>query len=113
MACAGPWTRRRGLRAVRHVQRPGDDPDGGDHRARRGRGLRRPRVGAVPRPCARRHLADLRALAAELNRRGALAPGVSEQQAVDTIYALATDDSVFLRLTHECGWTAASYAELI
>ena len=58
-------------------------------------------------------LANLRALAAKLNRRGALAPGVSEQQAVDTIYALATDESVFLRLTRECGWTPESYAELI
>ena len=58
-------------------------------------------------------LANLRALAAELHRRGALAPGVSEQQAVDTIYALATDESVFLRLTRECGWTPESYAELI
>ena len=58
-------------------------------------------------------LANLRALAAELNRRGALAPGVSEQQAVDTIYALATDESVFLRLTRECGWTPERYAELI
>jgi hypothetical protein len=58
-------------------------------------------------------LANLRALAAELNRRGALAPGVSEQQAVDTIYALATDEGVFLRLTRDCGWTPARYAELI
>ena len=57
--------------------------------------------------------ANLRALAAELNRRGALAPGVSEQQAVDTIYALATDEGVYLRLTRECGWTPARYAELI
>ena len=57
--------------------------------------------------------ANLRALAAELNRRGALAPGVSEQHAADTIYALATDESVFLRLTRECGWTPDRYAELI
>ncbi len=58
-------------------------------------------------------LANLRALAAELNRRGALGPGVSQQQAVDTIYALATDEGVFLRLTRDCGWTPARYAELI
>ena len=49
--------------------------------------------------------ADLRALAAELNRRGALGPGISEQDAVDTLYALATNESVFLRLTRQCGWT--------
>ena len=113
MARAGPRTGRRGLRALRRPERRADDPDGGDHRARRGRGLRRSRAGGVPRPRARRHLANLRALAAELNRRGALAPGVSEQQAVDTIYALATDEGVFLRLTRECGWTPARYAELI
>ena len=57
--------------------------------------------------------ANLRALAAELNRRGALGVGISEQDAADTIYALATDESVFLRLTRECGWTPARYADLI
>ena len=57
--------------------------------------------------------ANLRALAAELKARGVLAPGISEQDAADTIYALATDETVFLRLTRECGWTAARYADLI
>ena len=57
--------------------------------------------------------ANLRALAAELKRRGALAPDISEQHAADTIYALATDESVFLRLTRECGWTPGRYADLI
>ncbi len=57
--------------------------------------------------------ANLRALAAELNRRGALGVGISEQDAADTMYALATDESVFLRLTRECGWTPARYADLI
>lgn len=57
--------------------------------------------------------ANLHALAAELKRRGALGPGISEQDAADTIYALATDESVFLRLTHECGWTPTRYADLI
>jgi AcrR family transcriptional regulator len=56
---------------------------------------------------------NLRALAAELNARGVLAPGISEQDAADTIYALATDESVYLRLTGECGWTPARYADLI
>ena len=56
---------------------------------------------------------NLRALAAELKRRGALAPNISEQHAADTIYALATDESVFLRLTRECGWTPGRYADLI
>ena len=56
---------------------------------------------------------NLRALAAELERRGALAPDVSVQQAADTMFALATDESVFLRLTRECGWTPARYTHLI
>lgn len=56
---------------------------------------------------------NLRALAAELRRRGALAPGVGEQQAADIMYALAADESVFLRLTRECGWTPARYADLL
>jgi AcrR family transcriptional regulator len=57
--------------------------------------------------------ANLRALAAELNRRGALDPDTTEQEAADTIYALATDESVFLRLIRECGWSPADYAQLI
>ena len=57
--------------------------------------------------------ADLHALAVELERRGALAPGVSEQDAADTMYAIATDASVYLRLTTDCGWTEARYADLI
>ena len=57
--------------------------------------------------------ADLRALAAELGARGALGPGVTEQPAVDTDYALATNESIFLRLTRECGWPPERYAGLI
>ena len=57
--------------------------------------------------------ADLRALATELNRRGALGPGISEQDTVDTLYALATNESIFLRLTRQCGWTPERYADLI
>jgi AcrR family transcriptional regulator len=56
---------------------------------------------------------NLQALAAELNRRGALRPGISEQQAADIMYALATDESVYLRLTGECRWTPDRYADLI
>jgi AcrR family transcriptional regulator len=73
------------------------DPELAEHRAR-------------ARATAR---ADLHALAAELKRRGALAPGVSEQDAADTMYAISNDASVFLRLTTECGWNEARYADLI
>jgi hypothetical protein len=57
--------------------------------------------------------ANLRALAAELGRRGALHPDVSEQLAADTMYALAGDEGVFLRLTRECGWSETRYADFI
>ena len=57
--------------------------------------------------------ADLHALAVELKRRGALAPGISERDATDTMYAIANDASVYLRLTTECGWNQARYADLI
>lgn len=57
--------------------------------------------------------ADLHALATELKQRGALAPGISEQDAADTMYALVTDANIYLRLTTECGWTQARYADLI
>jgi AcrR family transcriptional regulator len=57
--------------------------------------------------------ANLGALAAELNRRGALHPDTTEQEAADTIFALATDEGVYLRLTGECGWTSAAYADLL
>ena len=73
------------------------DPELAEHRAR-------------ARAAAR---ADLHALAVELRRRGALAPGVSAQDAADTMYAIANDASVFLRLTTECGWNETRYADLI
>jgi AcrR family transcriptional regulator len=57
--------------------------------------------------------ADLLALAKELERRGALGPDVDVQDAADTIFALATDESVFLRLTRECNWDPARYTDLI
>ena len=57
--------------------------------------------------------ADLLALATELKQRGALAADISEQDAADTIYALASDVSVYLRLSRDCGWTDTRYADLI
>jgi len=57
--------------------------------------------------------ANLRALARELNARGLLGLGASEQDAADTMYALAADESFFLRLTYECGWTPDRYADLL
>jgi len=56
---------------------------------------------------------NLRALAIELERRGALAAGVTVHDTVDILYAVATDEGVFLRLTRECGWTPDRYADLV
>ena len=56
---------------------------------------------------------NLRALAVELQRRGALAAGIGVQDAADILYAIATDEGVFLRLTRECGWTPDRYADLV
>ena len=52
-------------------------------------------------------------LAAELERRGLLAPEISVHDAADTMYAMAADESVFLRLTRDCGWAPDRYADLI
>src|SRR5215207_1356209 len=57
--------------------------------------------------------ADLHALATELKQRGALAAHISAQDAADTMYVLVTDATIYLRLTTECGWTQARYADLI
>jgi AcrR family transcriptional regulator len=73
------------------------DPELAEHRAR-------------ARATAR---ADLHALAVELQRRGRLASGVSVQDAADTMYAITNDASVYLRLTSECGWNEARYADLM
>jgi hypothetical protein len=73
------------------------DPELADHRAR-------------ARATAR---ADLHAIAVELKRRGALTPAVSEQDAADTMYAISNDTSMYLRLTTECDWNEARYADLI
>ncbi len=47
-------------------------------------------------------------VAAALHAQGALAEGISEQQAAATIYAL-TNDSVYLRLVDGYGWSAQEY----
>ncbi len=56
---------------------------------------------------------DLQAVASSLFRQGALAAGISEQQAGDTIYALAANEQLFLRLVNDCAWTEQQYAALL
>lgn len=56
---------------------------------------------------------DLQAIASSLFRNGVPAGGISEQQAGDTIYALAANEQLFLRLTDDCAWTEQQYAALL
>jgi AcrR family transcriptional regulator len=56
---------------------------------------------------------ECKTLAAALKFRGALAPHIDVQDAADIIYALAGSENIFLRLTRECGWNEAQYADLI
>ena len=56
---------------------------------------------------------EINTLVAAFKRRGALARDVDDQDTADTIYALAGNENIYLRLTRECGWTEARYATLI
>jgi hypothetical protein len=51
--------------------------------------------------------------ATALSDRGALAPGVEVQQAAAILFAICANETAFLRLTDECGWTPDQYAWLI
>jgi AcrR family transcriptional regulator len=57
--------------------------------------------------------ADLRKVADALRRRGELAPQVTVEQAADTLFALAANEALYLRLTDERGWTDDQYAQLL
>jgi AcrR family transcriptional regulator len=56
---------------------------------------------------------ECKTLAAALEYRGALAPHIDLQDAADIIYAVAGNENIYLRLTRECRWTEAQYADLI
>jgi len=56
---------------------------------------------------------EINTLVVAFKRHGALAPGIDDQDAADTIYALAGNENIYLRLTRECGWTEARYATFI
>lgn len=55
--------------------------------------------------------ANVRQVAAALHAHGALSADLDVQQAADIIYALAANESYYLRLTQDCGWTPAEYAQ--
>ena len=56
---------------------------------------------------------DMREFAAALAERGALAPGLDLEQAAAILFAVCANETIFLRLTDECGWTPDQYANLI
>jgi hypothetical protein len=56
---------------------------------------------------------DVGLLVSALRRAGALAPGIDEHEAADVIWVLSTDETLYLRLTQERGWSDARYADLI
>jgi AcrR family transcriptional regulator len=56
---------------------------------------------------------DLRDIASALRAAGQISPQITPDQAADAIYAIAADQTLFLRLTDECSWTPTQYAELL
>jgi AcrR family transcriptional regulator len=48
-----------------------------------------------------------------LKRAGVLRDGMSTEQAADIIYAVASSESVYLRLVEHRGWTDEAYAKVI
>jgi AcrR family transcriptional regulator len=57
--------------------------------------------------------ADVREVADALARRGALAPHLTPARAADALFAIVANESLYLRLVDECGWTDAEYARLL
>jgi len=57
--------------------------------------------------------ADMLEFAVALAERGALAPGLDVERATAILFATCVNETIFLRLIDECGWTPDEYAELI
>lgn len=57
--------------------------------------------------------ADTLEAAEALKRAGVLRDGISTEQAADIIYAIASSESVYLRLVEHRGWTDEAYATVI
>ena len=57
--------------------------------------------------------ADMGEFAAALRDRGVLQPGLDVRQAAAILFAICANETTFLRLIDECGWTPDQYAELI
>jgi AcrR family transcriptional regulator len=56
---------------------------------------------------------DLRQVATALAERGVLRAGLDEQAAADILFALAADESIYLRLTDACHWSESQYAQVL
>jgi AcrR family transcriptional regulator len=56
--------------------------------------------------------ADMGEFAGALHDRGALAPGMEVHRAAAILFAICANETVFLRLIDESGWTPDQYAEL-
>jgi len=56
---------------------------------------------------------DMREFAAALAACGALASRLDLEQATAILFATCSNETIFLRLTEECGWTPDQYATLI
>lgn len=56
---------------------------------------------------------DMREFAAALAERGALAHRLDPEHAAAILFATCANETIFLRLTEECGWTADEYVDLI
>lgn len=57
--------------------------------------------------------ADMGEFAVALRDRGALHPGLDAEQAAAILFAVCANETIFVRLIDECGWTADQYADLI
>jgi AcrR family transcriptional regulator len=57
--------------------------------------------------------ADLFQIATAMKRAGALRPGISAERAADAIFALAANESLYLCLVDECGWSPATYTRTL
>lgn len=56
---------------------------------------------------------DMREVVAELEHRGVLAPSLQVDRAADILFAFVANESPYLRLVEECGWTDDQYTDLI
>jgi AcrR family transcriptional regulator len=57
--------------------------------------------------------ADLLEVAKAMKRVGGLRRGISPEHAADTMFAIAANELLYLRLVEECGWSPDAYARTL